>query len=273
MYKLIAIDLDGTLLNSKKHISQEDKDAIRFAIAQGVKIVICSGRIFAGVKIFARQLEIKGPIIACNGALISDAETGDILYSNPLKVEDCIRVIELCREEGIYFHVYAGETMLAEKLEFSSLFYQKRNEFLPEEERIKIRIVDNVGQVLRAETDLPYKLVAISEEQRVLRNLRSKVQKISGVEVVSSNYDNFEVMNSGVNKGAALKFISEILGIKREETIAIGDNENDDSMIRFAGLGVAMGNAEDSIKRISQYVTKANEECGVAEVIRKYIKL
>lgn len=271
VYKLIAIDLDGTLLNSKKMISLKNRENIRLAMERGVKIVVCSGRIYAGARIFARQIETKEPLVACNGAIIKDMETGEFLYSNPMNADDCLKVIDICRKYDIYFHVYIGDTMYAEKLESSALFYWEKNKQLPEDERIDVRVANNLGDVI-GKTHMPVsKVVVISSNLEQLSRARRAVNCISSVDMASSNFDNFEVMNKGVSKGKAIEFLAHRFNIKREEIIAIGDNENDRSMIEYAGLGVAMGNAESFIKDMADYITLSNDQDGVAEVIRRFV--
>lgn len=271
MYRLVAVDLDGTLLNSEKRISEEDKRVIKQAIDKGVKVVVCSGRIYAGARIFARQLGIGEPLIACNGAIIRDMATEELLYSDSMENEDCYRAMDICRKEGIYFHIYVGDTMYTERLDFSSLFYWQKNQTLPEKDRVDIRLVESTSEVLRNSRVAASKIVAVSDDPELLGQTREKVEKIETVEVMSSASNNFEIMNRGVSKGNALRFLSERLGIGKEEIVAIGDNENDYSMIQFAGLGIAMQNAEASVKEIADYITLSNNESGVAEAIRRFI--
>lgn len=271
MYKLVAIDLDGTLLNLNKQISDIDKEAINCAINSGVKILVCSGRIYAGARTFARYLGINGPLIACNGALIKDMDTEDVLYSDFLDFEDCKRVIDILHEYNMYFHIYAGDAMFTEKLEFAAKFYWDKNLTLPKEKRVDIRLVENIKNEISHEASNIAKIVTISDNLEKLSQVRGKVENIKSVSVMSSSTENFEIVNKGVSKGNALKFLSEKLGIHRNEIIAMGDNENDYSMLEFAGLAVAMGNAEDYIKDIADYITLSNNENGVSKVLNKFV--
>lgn len=271
MYRLVAVDLDGTLLNSHSWVSEGNREAIAYAIKKGVKVVICSGRIFTGARVFARQISAEGPIITCNGAVIKDIKTEEVLYDEPLSSEDCCRVIDICHRENIYFHAYIEDTMYTEVLEYGASFYWKLNDELPEQDRIDIRLVKDVADVIKSGFKPASKFVIVSEEPEHLLKVRKQVCEIESVEVMSSNINNFEVVKRGVNKGNALKILSEKLNIPREEIIAVGDNENDCSMIRFAGLGVAMGNAEKSIKDVADYITLNNDEDGVSEVLKKFV--
>ncbi|AUS98837.1 haloacid dehalogenase [Clostridium thermosuccinogenes] len=271
MYKMIAIDLDGTLLNSEKKISSENKRFIKLAMDMGVKVVICSGRVYRGARMYAREIGSKDPVIACNGAVIKCADTGEILFNNPMSADDCAKVIDICRREGIYFHYYVGDTLYAEKMERSALSIWKRNKELPEEDRIDVQIADDLIKVLRDSGELPLKVIAICDDKERLAKARAEVERIGSVDVTSSGSNNFEVIKKGNNKGRALEILTERLGIKREELIAIGDNENDAPMIRYAGLGIAMGNAETFIKDMADFVTLTNEQNGVAAAIRRFI--
>lgn len=271
MYRLVAIDLDGTLLDTNKEISEKNKTAIHMATEKGVKIVICSGRVYSGARIYAKQLGIMDPIIACNGAIIRENTDGKVIYSDFMNTEDCLRILDIFHENNIYFHVYAGETMLTERLDYNSLKYYEKNKALPEKDRVEIDIVTDMERKLRELDGKVLKFVAVSDDSELLATVRKKLSVVETVDVTSSNYNNFEVVNKGVNKGKALERLAEVLKIPPQEMIAIGDNENDIPMFDFAGLGVAMGNAEGCAKEAADYITAANTEDGVAKVIEKFI--
>ncbi len=273
MYKLIAIDLDGTLLDSNKNISKENIEAIRLAESKGVKVIICSGRIFGGARIYAEEALLKEPLIACNGAIIKEMKTGRLLYEKTLKDEACYRIIEACHAENIYFHAYIGDTMYAERLEFSSLSYTEKNKKLPPERRVDVRVTVDMSHTIKNSERPASKIVIVSRDFEQLARARKKISEIPSIDVVSSDFDNFEVVSSGVSKGNALKFLAREMDISMSEVAAIGDNENDFSMIKEVGLGIAMQNAEQSLKEISDFITSSNDENGVAKAIKEYILL
>jgi len=271
MYKMIAIDLDGTLLNSNKEISQENKKYIKYAVEKGIKVLICSGRIYAGAKVFAEQLAIEGPMVVCNGAMIRDVKTDKVYYSNMLSKEDCVRVVDLLSKEGIYFHTYIDDVMYAEKLDYAALYYMIKSKDLRSDFRVDVKVVESVKDVIINSTYEPAKIVVMSSELEELNRVRRYVEDIDTIEVVSSNYDNFEILNRGVSKGKALEIVSQEFNIDRKEILAIGDNENDCSMLEYAGFSVAMGNAEDKVKKICDFVAPSNDEDGVAYAIKKFV--
>lgn len=272
MYKLVAVDLDGTLLNSMKQISDVNIKAILEAVKKGVGIVISSGRIFSGARTFADEAGLfKGFLIACNGALIKDLKTEKLVYSKLMNDEDALKVIDICHSEEIYFHAYVGDSLFSEKLELSSLNYYKKNQSLPKNQQVDIHITPNIEDMFCQGKASASKFVAISKDLEKLSRARRRVEQIKGVKVMSSDSDNFEVVHNNVDKGTALALIAEKLNISKEEIIAIGDNENDLSMLEYAGLGVAMGNALPYVKKAADYVTGTNDDNGVAEVIKKFI--
>ncbi|PYG86918.1 hypothetical protein LY28_02539 [Ruminiclostridium sufflavum DSM 19573] len=271
MYKLVAIDLDGTLLDSDKEISARNKEAIASAIKKGVKAVICSGRVYSGARLYAGQIGSRDPIIACNGAVITENTDGRIIYSDCLHTEDCMRIIDIFHRHKLYFHVYAGNTMFTEKLGYTSLKYFEKNKSLPPEDRVEIEVVGDMTAKLESIPGKVLKFVGVEDSIEQLRRARHEIEQIPGVDVMSSNYDNFEVLNKGVSKGEALKKLSRLLNIQASEMIAIGDNENDISMFEYAGLSVAMENGEAFAKEAAQYVTASNNSDGVALAIEKFI--
>ena len=271
MYKLVAIDLDGTLLDINKEISDRNKKAIGLAMQKGVKIVVCSGKVFTGARLYAKQIGSVDPIIACNGAIITESHNGNILYSDYMKLEVCLKINEICQKHRVYYHVYAGDTMLTEKLGFTSKKYFERNKTLPPEDRVDIEVVKNMEAKLKSIPGRVLKFVIVSDDLQLLRRVRQDMEQLSEVDVMSSNYDNFEVMNKGVSKGAALEKLSGIYGILPEQMIAIGDNENDVSMFDYAGLSIAMENGEAIAKAAAKYITAPNDADGVAQAIEKFV--
>jgi len=271
MYKMMAIDLDGTLLNSNKEISKQNKKYIKLAQEKGIRVLICSGRIYPGAKVFAHQLSIEDPLIVCNGAVIRDVKSEKVYYSNMLSKEDCNKVVDILNKEDIYFHTYIDDVMYAEKLDYSALYYMLKSKDLRSDFCIDVKVVESVKEVIAKKNSKPSKIVVMSSESKDLSKVRNIVEDISTVEVVSSNYDNFEVLNLGVSKGNALEIISRMFSIRKEEIIAVGDNENDYSMLEYAGFSVAMGNSEERIKDICDFVTRSNDESGVAYAIKKFV--
>lgn len=271
MYKLVAIDLDGTLLNMNKEISERNKQTLKKAMDKGVKVVICSGRVFTGARLYAKEIESIDPIIACNGAIITESHSGRILHSEYMDTETCLKINSICQKHGVYYHVYAGDTMLTEKLGFTSKKYFERNKFLPPEDRVDIEVVKSMEEKLRSVPGKVLKFVIVSDDLELLKRVRNDMEQLQEVDVMSSNFDNFEVMSKGVSKGAALARLTDIYGIPAGQMVAIGDNENDISMFKYAGLSIAMENGEDIAKAAADYIVASNDADGVAQAIEKFV--
>ncbi len=266
-FKMLVLDLDGTVLDDEKRIPEQNKMAIKEVIQRGIKVVVCSGRIFKGARLYASELEVNAPVIACNGAVIKTMPDNRLIYFNPLSSQDCKKVIDICRSSGVYIHAYVGEVLVTEQLKHSSLIYSERNQELAEEDRIDIKVVEDIGRHIEMSREPVSKLVIIAEHSSLLKDIRDKVSNIETIEISSSNFDNFEITNKGVSKGKALEFLCGYLGILLSETAAIGDNENDIGLLKTAGLGIAMGNAIPELKRIASSVTDSNRNNGVAKAV------
>ncbi|NLW23523.1 MAG: HAD family phosphatase [Tissierellia bacterium] len=269
-YKLIAIDMDGTLLNSNNQISKKNREIIFKAINKGIHIVLATGRILKSALQYWESMELSSPIIACNGAIISSGNGQDIIYENPIGIESCKKVIELAEEYGIYYHFYDKDTFYTREPNEELLRLYGYFEGELKENKINIEILESPLEVLDEKKPKVYKFIFIENNRDKLLDFRKKLNNIEGISTSSSWYNNIEVMKEGVSKGKGLEYLIERLNIDKSEIMVIGDNENDISMFKIAGLAVAMENGEDILKRIAHTITDTNNEDGVANAIEKY---
>ena len=270
-YKLIAIDMDGTLLNSDNEISERNQSAIRVAVDKGIKVVLTTGRIYSSALFYAKSLKISTPIISCNGAYIAEHDKSNILYESPISVDSIKDVIELAEKENMHYHFYDDSTFYARELNETVLKYYNWNQKRDEMDRININIIENPFEVVQNEKPNVYKFVFVENDREKLIRFRKRLESIKNIEIASSWINNVEVMNKGVSKGKALEELCKLFEINKEEVVAIGDNENDISMLEFAGLSVAMGNGVENAKKISCVVTDTNDNDGVGIAIEKYV--
>lgn len=268
-YKLIVTDMDGTLLNSKGEVSIENKEALKELQSRGIHVAIATGRIYTTAKVYAKYLGIVTPIICCNGAMVKNLENNEKIYSKAIDKEDCLKIVEICKKHNLYFHFYSDDTIFGEELKNKMLYFSEWAKTLKEEDRIKIEIVKDIKEVFERETI--YKFGIQSENLELLDIVRDEINSSLNCEAHKSLSDMLDIMSKGVTKGNAIKSLAQSLGVELEEVIAIGDNENDISMIKYAGLGVAMGNAEDKVKRVSDFVTDTNDNHGVSKVIKEFM--
>lgn len=270
-FKLVCLDMDGTLLNSSKEVSNRNKEAIKKAHDMGVKIAISTGRVFTSAKYYAQLLGINAPIIASNGAYIREKDRNKVIYSSTLSIEECKKILGIIKNYDfkVYFNTF--NTIISPKPYPKGYTYLEMNEDLSDDMKINLHVNPNLEEEFVNRDGEILKAICISEDYSTLKKAKDEIINLKSFEVVSSLGDNFEVMKKGISKGNAVKILTEFYGFKREEVICIGDGENDLSMIKYAGLGVAMGNAPDYVKKEADYITETNDKDGVAEIIEKFI--
>ncbi|MGM9903912.1 HAD superfamily hydrolase [Enterococcus sp. 10A9_DIV0425] len=265
--KLVAIDIDGTLLNEKREITNEVKEAIAQAVAKDVAIVLCTGRPLPGVQDQLNELNLyqdNDYVITYNGALVQQTKSGEIIARHGLSYEDFLEIEVMARRVGSHLHSIDDQAIYTANRDISAytiheaslvkmpLKYRTVDEMTPDMQIVKMMMIDE-PEILDAAID------------RLPQAFREKYTTVK-----SAPYY-FEVLNKAASKGAAVANLAQHLGITQDEVMAIGDNENDLSMIEYAGIGVAMGNAVPLVKKAANHITTSNDEHGVAEVIKKYV--
>lgn len=262
--RLIAMDLDDTLLKDDWTISPRVVKAIQKAREQGVKVTIATGRMPISTRPYAKELGLDIPVITYHGAMIQQAVSGDILFRQVIPSQISAQLIRDLEERGIYAQIYLKDRVIAQTL----------NEWSREYARIaSVRIEEaDLARVLSQEPEGVEKILGIAREAD-LDQLRPFLSQRYGnkVHVTKSKPHFLEIVEASVNKGVALAHLAEGFKIHRQEVMAIGDSLNDLEMIRYAGVGVAMGNARPEVKEQADFVTASNEEDGVAEAIERYV--
>ena len=265
MYKLIAIDMDGTLLRNDKTISKENFDAIQNARKNNVKVVLATGRPVRGIERYLKELNLVGEdeyAVTFNGALVQTTDGEHIIAKTLLTLEDLHYLYNLSKELKVNIHAHTSEECITPKSSKYSLLEAELNS-IP----LKEVDFDHLGN----NTTIA-KVMFIDDEKILDRVIQSLPQEIYEKYTVMRSMPYFlEFLNKKSNKGTGVKLLSEKLGIKQEEIICAGDADNDKHMIEYAGLGVAMGNADDKIKELANFVTKSNEDNGIAYLIDKFI--
>lgn len=270
-YRLICIDMDGTLLNDNHEVTEENKLALKEAVNKGVKIAITTGRLFTSARQYAELLGINASIIASNGSYVREKDEEKVIYKHPLNIEQFNKICDVLDKYNVKKFFNTFNTMITTQMPPEDHGYVRSNKFSPEHLKIQFKVYENLRESFDSYKEDILKAIVIDNNIEVLSALKKELKSIGGLEVVSSGHDNVEIMAEGTSKGNGVKAFAEILGIKREEIICIGDNENDISMIKYAGLGVAMGNATEEVKGNADYITDDNNSSGVGKVINKFI--
>jgi Cof subfamily protein (haloacid dehalogenase superfamily) len=264
MYRLLAIDLDGTLLNPRpqKMITSRTRLALQQVVEAGMRVVIATGQSLAVLQQICSSLPIEGPQIIENGAQIADIKTGKIYHEQLLPAEYVLPVLTVLREAGFHRVYHTTRRVYAD-----TDTPRVRQWYSP-----PVPPVIEVDDVSSLYPQPCIKIVAVGEEDR-LRAARPELMYIfrEQLYITQSAFDLLEFLHPRISKEYGLRTIAHDLGIDRSEIVAIGDGHNDIGMIQFAGLGVAMGNAHNEVKSIADYITLSNAEDGVAAAIEKLI--
>lgn len=271
MFKLIVSDMDGTLLNDSKQVSEATKQAIAKLERHGAKFTLATGRIYPAAKLYSDDLGITSPMICCNGAVIIDPINDQILYERTISPEIGSAVIDICEKYGVYYHVYDKDTIYSNRMERVIEYFNEFSKALPEKYKIKTQIVDDV-RALFAKTSI-YKIGTFYDNTDLALQMRKELEAIPGVTGFKSLETMYDVLAEDTNKGTALKYLCEILGVDISEAVAFGDNENDLEMLQAAGHGIAMGNAEDFVKDVADHIADTNEEDGVRLALEAIFKM
>lgn len=290
MYKLIAIDLDGTLLNSYGQVSEKNKIELNKAKQRGAEIVIASGRSTNSVKNIAMDIGASNYIICGNGSLIYDLQKDEIIYDKFIDKKKVLQIIDVCEQNSIYYNIYTENMVIAKTLNNNVLFYHQENANKPDSKKTKINLVQDIYQYVKESKDQNILKITISDNDNIIFNgIIRKLREIkdidvldvahmsrkiikSGTEEVSLEYYYTEITSKNVDKWYALEYLIDKLNIQKEEVMTIGDNVNDKIMIENAGCGVAMGNSAPYIKEIADIVVADNNQDGVAEAIENQIQ-
>jgi Cof subfamily protein (haloacid dehalogenase superfamily) len=262
-YRLIAVDLDDSLLGSDQKISEDNKRALFAARDKGIHVTIATGRMLDSAMPYIKELNINIPVITYQGAYIMDTQTGDTLVRKLIPRAYALRILEEGKNQNLHIQTFNE----------SSYFYEGDNEFNRYYQKmsgIEGEQVKDLYQLLMKEE--PIKMMVIDEPSKIARLYPYFLELFGDIMQVSISMPEYlEFTNREATKGNALALLGEMLSVSSDEMIAIGDSYNDIPMIKYAGLGVAMGNAVDDVKAHAQYVTKGNDENGVAEVIDRFV--
>lgn len=267
MYKLLGLDIDGTLLNNSNKISEKNKKFISLLNERDVKIVLISGREPSSIRHFNMELNLKNPIVGLNGGIITDHSGDKIFYEKCMDEIDAKKTIELGEKFNMCSMVFIRNSLYVanKKDKRFELFVKHSNSPTEEigtlsEYLEKNKLWSSINKIL------------LADNNENLLEYRRNLEKETGNKLAMEFSLPFflEIYDSNVSKGNALIKLGNILNIHKEEMIIVGDGENDITMIDYAGVGVAMGNAPESVKNMADYITLSNDEDGVSHVIQKF---
>lgn len=292
MYKMLVLDLDGTLLNEKQQISSQNIKSIKNAIKKGVKIVLASGRSYQGMLPFIKELGLDCEgcyTIACSGAVTIENKKDHVIHEIPLNHKDLLSILNICEDFDLDMSAYTNDSIIVHQDNLFSRYDAVAN-------YTKLQLVDFYQMDQQSSV---FKVNLINEDVSIMNKIVNyfptiqlsslSMRKKKGFNPnflhelwrfpshILENYTIVqplpfcvEIMNKQCNKSVGVEVVASKYGISREEIVCVGDSGNDIHMIKYAGLGVAMGNAIDQVKKNADVITKTNEEDGVSQVIEEY---
>ena len=281
MYKLIAVDLDGTLINCYGGVTEYTKNR---------KKKIASGRPIDSIMTIANEIGSDKYFIAGNGAIVYDMKKKEIIYEKCLPKQKVLDIIKICEENSIGYNVYTEKEILTTSLKYNVLYYHKENLKKPEDKKTKISIINNMYEYIENDENSRFLKITVCDENKfVFNSIIRKLKEIRDIEVLevshmakkmirqgteefSVEYFYTEISRANVDKWNAIEFLAEKMGINQDEIMAIGDNINDKEMIEKAGLGVVMANSTPVVVNIANEVTAGNNDEGVAKILQKHYK-
>lgn len=265
-YKVLVLDIDGTLTNSKKEITERTKVALRKAQENGVVVVLASGRPTPGIKPIAEEIELAkygGFILSFNGAVITNYQTKEVIFEKVLPDGVVPLLYEESQKANVSIVSYLDDVIITETPDNQ---YVEIEAFI---NKMQVQKVDNFVDALRAPVT---KCLMVGEPEKLVKEEERLKKKIGNrLNIYRSEPFFLEIMPQNIDKAYSLEKLLKHLGLTREQMIACGDGFNDRSMIEFAGLGVAMCNAQDAVKEVADLITLTNDEDGVALVVEDYM--
>ena len=268
-YLYCVCDLDGTVLDSLDRISNENLNAFKLLGESGIKLVVATGRSHLLIKEYLYDMDIKTPVIACNGGLILDNSSGEIIYKKLIPQELVKAIINFCGERQIEYLLYTTDTVFHNRNNKRIEKFIKYSTAARDEFKIPIQIIEDAdkGNIIQS----TIKILITTGSFSLMEELSLLFNKDDELTIVSSMNGLIDIMASNTTKGNALTYLAEFMGMDLEKTVVFGDNYNDISMFEVAGMGIAVENAEEELKNVATYVTLSNEESGVGYAINKYV--
>jgi hypothetical protein len=260
-YKLIALDIDGTLLDDEHRISPATKRLLRELAEQGIHIVLCTGRGPTSAFPIMRELGISGTIITHNGAAVVEEADGRVLHEYSFALRDVVPLIESTRKNRLHFDISTAFEVFAESL-------------TEEQREVYRKYYLHPRELDWSQFDQPILKCTLYGERAQIDRLEEEWQDFHPLLGLIRSSDHFlDIMHKAATKGNALAWLAERWGIRREEILAIGNYYNDVEMLKFAGLGIAVDNAPEGVKQAADRVTLSNNEEGVYQALKTYLDI
>ncbi|PKU25524.1 pyridoxal phosphatase [Telmatospirillum siberiense] len=269
-YKLVALDLDGTLLDSDQAIRDDTIAALKEVRVKGLGIILVTGRHHVASHAYHDQLRLETPIICCNGTYIFDYAESKVLAADPLEREQVLALLTIARRHKVHCLVYVRDAMTFETENEHVKSLLAWRDKLPERVRPALRRVETFEEEVEKATVI-WKIVASHPDHAVLAGCIAEMKEAVRASYEWSWHNRVDIARSGNSKGGRLAEWAASRGIDLDQVVAFGDGENDISMLSRAGVGIAMGNSTDDVKASADWVTGTNDGDGIAAALRRLV--
>lgn len=283
MIKLVASDLDGTIIDKDNDIFEDNFNAIRDINKSNIPFVVCTGKTYSIYKGLCSSFHASYGIFG-NGTSIVDLKTGEKIYQKLLDIADVEKVIELAKKDNLHVHIYTNNHIITEELLYLDLRNYKLQKKHIYNNRLSFKVVPDLLKYIQR-NNLEISKVVISSTSS-LASVKAEIESTINVDVfnikkygefkdkiIDKEYEYLDIIPKNVNKGTALEYLSNYLNIDKKEILAVGDNLNDLSLLKTAGVGIAVNNAYSELKQVANYTTKNPvEKGGFAEAVYKFMK-
>ena len=272
MIKLLAFDLDGTILLNHKEIPKPNLDALEKAFQKGVHIVPTTGRMKTFIPNYITELSFVQYAITANGGGVYDIRTGERLYKALIETKQAAEIVKIIKKYDLYCEYYLNGEAFTIRNDVDTAM---KHHGIPETKRFflskKYHYFDDVNELLSDSSNEFEKINLNYVPEKIFLEVKNEIKKIPDLCVTSSLLDNIEINHKNATKGLGISALCEKLGILQDEVMSIGDGSNDISMLEWAGTSVAMGNAIDEAKFVAKYITDNCEDFGFAKAVEKLI--
>ncbi|MBI9011424.1 MAG: HAD family phosphatase [Clostridiales bacterium] len=268
MYKLAVFDLDGTLLDKHHEISEENLHAIKKLESKGCKIVIATGRPDMLVKEYVKKLDVLEPVISCNGAMIRNPFTKEVVFKKVIGKEDVKDIIELCQKDHRIYMVYTEDAIISTD-NYRTQYFIERNQKLEKDSRANFIIEENASYI--AETYEVYKILVIEKDADKYLEMYEKFKSFSELTKVQSANGFYDIMPKNTSKKLAIDHLIDHYHIDISEVVAFGDNYNDLEMLKHAGTAITTANGVSAVKEIADFISVDHNESGVSHAINTFL--
>lgn len=264
-YRLCALDLDDTLLDSHQELSERNERAVQDILKKGVNVVLASGRIHSSALRFADKLNLDAPIISCNGAMVRTSRSNEIWLDESIPGDLCTPIMDYCEEHNLQLNYYRDDVVYSKEYTTWLQLYHTRT-------KVPLKLIPDFYAQMRGLSST--KLVIVDSPERTDALAPIFKEMLGKYLYITKTTDEYlEFMPLQANKGAALRLVAERLGVDMSETLAFGDGNNDIPLLQAAGLGIAVGNAKSALKAVAGRVIGHHDEASVGATLEEIFGL